>query len=102
MAIRACIALILILCPASGLGQSGGGMARTPSAHLERLLEDAMAEGREAFLVDAVTRLREDPLDINVASAEELSLVPCLDATLARKIVSHRSRSLFKSVNDLL
>ncbi len=102
MAGRICIVLIIILSTTTARGQSDGRPAHTLTSHIERLLEDAMADGREAFLVDAVTRLRENPLDINAASAEELSQIPGLDAMLARRIVNHRSRTVFASVNDLL
>lgn len=101
--VRKCVALVLTLFgPVASNAQSGGRPEKVTGSRMELLLEDAMSEGREAFLVDALERLRDSPLDINGASEEELSQIPGLDPSLARRIVDCRSRTAFASVNDLL
>jgi hypothetical protein len=96
------VLLALVVVAAVCLGQPARRSARTASIEAERLLEDAMAQGREAFLVDALSHLRENPIDLNTASVDALCLLPGVDAILARRIVDARAISHFSSLNDLL
>ena len=99
---KACVLLAIILSPILSYGQLTSRSSRIASSQIEQLLEDAMAEGREAFLIDALSHLRENPMDINMASVDELCQLPVLDVALARRIVDYRSRTSFATVNELL
>ena len=56
---------------------------------VESVLEDANdAEGIQEGLLETLTELQENPLEINSASAAELAQIPYLGAVLAQAIVS--------------
>ncbi|WP_412062058.1 ComEA family DNA-binding protein [Rubrivirga sp. IMCC45206] len=58
-------------------------------ARFEALLEDDLA-GDPTELLELLTSLDEQPLDVNTATAAELAQVPALGPTLAAAIVRHR------------
>lgn len=58
----------------------------------EALVEGG-AEGDPEVLLDALLDLRDNPLDVNTATAGELALLPALDATLASAIVRDRAEN---------
>jgi len=94
--------LMIVMCSGLCFGQSVGRSDRTSGSQIERLIEEAAAEGQETSLLDVLTRLRENPLDINTAASEELQQLPGLDLILAGRIAEHRSQGSFKSVMELL
>jgi hypothetical protein len=69
---------------------------------LESLLENDFEETHESELPNILQELRDQPIDLNVASVHELNLIPCIDPVLAYRIVLHRDRQHFRSVDDLL
>ncbi|HCA78249.1 MAG TPA: hypothetical protein DEP53_00800 [Bacteroidetes bacterium] len=99
---RSLAVLVILFGPVASLAQQSSRSERVPGSSMERLIEDAMTDGREAYLVDALTRLRDDPLDINSAPVEELGQIPGLDPVLIGRIAEYRSRTAFASLQDLL
>lgn len=70
-------------------------------ARFEALAEDG-ADGDPTALLELVESLRETPLDLNTATAEELAQVPALPPLLAAAVVRHRIASgPFALVDDL-
>jgi hypothetical protein len=67
-------------------------------ALLEPLTEEAVAADPSGLL-ELLEDLRERPLDVNAASAEELALVPALSPRLAEAIVQGR---FYVAITDLL
>lgn len=104
--------LLATLLPAAWLLAAGGiarpAAAQTPpdttaAPDLEWLLEEAGDDaGGAVDLVERLTALAEQPLDINTASAEELAQIPWLGPVLARRIVTYRdSAGAFPSIPAL-
>ena len=60
-----------------------------PDATFEALLEDD-ADGDPTELLELLVEARENPLDVNTATAAELEIVPALDALVAGGIVLYR------------
>src|SRR5690606_1579907 len=76
-------------------------VAPDEAAALEALAEDEQA-GDPTELLELLTELREHPLDVNRATAEELALVPGLGALLADAVVRYRAaRGGFASLPEL-
>ncbi|MDX1420088.1 MAG: helix-hairpin-helix domain-containing protein [Rubricoccaceae bacterium] len=68
---------------------------------LETLTEDDFS-GDPTELLELIIGLREDPLDVNTATATELALVPAFSPLLAQAIVNHReARGPFGSLPEL-
>ena len=68
---------------------------------LEALGEDDLA-GDPTTLLDLLASLREDPLDINTATAAELAVVPAFDPLVAGAIVRYReANGPFGSIPEL-
>jgi competence ComEA-like helix-hairpin-helix protein len=61
-------------------------------ARFEALVEDELA-GDPTALLELLTSLRTDPLDVNAATAEELAQIPAFTPTLAAAIVRYRERN---------
>jgi len=68
----------------------------------ERILEDGIQDIVDSQLADLLTRLEENPLDVNSASEYELQSIPALGPVLAYRIVTARLEAPFQSVEDLL
>lgn len=91
-------------CP--GVGRAQSPPARADSADLEdtleRLLDEQPGSQRSDLLVERLTQLAQSPLDINAASAADLSTLPMLSPLGARRIVQDRAANgPFSSVDDL-
>ncbi|MEM8600044.1 MAG: helix-hairpin-helix domain-containing protein [Bacteroidota bacterium] len=70
-------------------------------AVLESLVEDDVS-GDPTVLLEALEDLRDNPLDINTATAEEFALVPAISPLLAETIVRFREEfGLFDSIPEL-
>lgn len=69
---------------------------------LESILENATQDAEDSELIDLISRLEENPLDINTSSFDELVQIPGLDAILAQNILDYRALQPFESINDLL
>ncbi|MFO8100012.1 MAG: helix-hairpin-helix domain-containing protein [Salinibacter sp.] len=71
-------------------------------ASLERILDRRPSETSSAQLVEQLTDLVANPLDLNRASASALATVPGVSLPLAHRIVRYRSEEMpFISVDDL-
>ena len=58
---------------------------------VEEAVDDLDTEGGDpAQIVEQLTDLAADPLDVNTASASELALIPAFSPLLARRIVAYR------------
>ncbi|MBL7978859.1 MAG: helix-hairpin-helix domain-containing protein [Bacteroidetes Order II. Incertae sedis bacterium] len=70
---------------------------------VESVLEDANdAEGIQEGLLEILTELQENPLEINSASAADFAQIPYLGAVLAQAIVSYRDvNGPFSSIPEL-
>ena len=58
----------------------------------EALVEDELA-GDPTELLELLTALRENPLDVNAATAEELAQIPAFTPALAAAVVRYRERN---------
>jgi hypothetical protein len=67
----------------------------------ERIFEYSTQDAENPGIVEDAARLRENPLDINTASTEDLCSVPGITTTLAYRIIQRRTKSHFLSVEDL-
>ena len=69
----------------------------------EDLLEVDGEVSDQSELLDRITELREHPIDLNTASAEELQRIPWLTPVQAQKIVEYREKvGDYHSVSQLL
>lgn len=93
--------LMTIACAVSAMAQSNNRSSHIVSNQIEQLIEDAVVEGQEGTLVEALTQLLENPVNINTASFEALCQVPGLDPVLAGKIIEVRVRRKFQTVEEL-
>jgi hypothetical protein len=82
--------------------------AQTDSSYLttEEILEDILQEPVGEFddsdLYDQLEQLMLNPVNLNTATADELTRIPLLDISAARLIVNHRSKyGFFFSLNEL-
>ncbi len=75
----------------------------TVEQDVQNALEDLDVEnGDPTQLVERLTYLAENPLDINAATAEELAQIPAISLPLAQKIVQFRENfGLFGSIPEL-
>lgn len=62
-------------------------------ASFEALVEDGDLGGDPTELIELLAGLRDDPLDVNTATARELAQVPALGAEIASAVVRHRARN---------
>jgi hypothetical protein len=69
---------------------------------LEDLLEQTTQDAEESELLDLLSDLQENPLDVNVASEADFQQLPGVTPILAHNLVLFRSTRLFKNVDDLL
>jgi hypothetical protein len=98
-------ALLLAAAPATGQAPSDTLRADTLEAYdsIERVLDDRVsdAQGSEQT-AELLTRLANNPLDLNRADASDLSTIPALSPRLARRIVRYRTETgRFDSVGGL-
>ncbi|MCG8605150.1 helix-hairpin-helix domain-containing protein, partial [bacterium] len=69
----------------------------------ERLLEAQVESAEQSELIEIILELKQNPIDINVASQRELKRIPGLPVNLPAKIVDHRKKhGPFQSKEDLL
>lgn len=99
--------LLLVVPQGPALAQPVPDTLRTDSADvhdsIERVLDERISdEQRSDQTAEILTRLADNPLDVNRASTSELSTIPGLSSSLARRIVRHRSEQApFPSVTAL-
>ncbi|MGB2869394.1 MAG: helix-hairpin-helix domain-containing protein [Bacteroidota bacterium] len=65
-------------------------------------LEESTRDVGDSPLAEILTDLEENPLDLNLASKEELQQVPEITPVIARNITLRRLRARFKNVDELL
>ncbi len=53
-------------------------------------------------LLERIKRLEENPVNINIATKEELMLIPYIDNILAESIINYRKGKQFTDVSELL
>lgn len=70
------------------------------SLEVERLLENSQDE--RGVLADELDWLREHPVNLCTATAEDLQQIPGVTRLLARNIVTMRQQQQYKSASDLL
>lgn len=73
-----------------------------PERELEKTLEETTQDAEDSQLLDVLTAILENPLDLNSASAEELTQIPGLTPLIAFNIVAKREARRFTSVEQLL
>jgi len=91
------------------LGLSYGSHSQIPAAHyptLESLIEVLIEESEEgediSHWLEELQLLAENPIDINLASVDDLRRIPFLHEITATQILEHRERSgAFKSVFEV-
>ena len=77
-------------------------MQTSGETNLEKVLETVTEDVDDSQLMEMLSRLQENPLELNVASAEDLQQLPGVSALLAFRIVSSRKTKTFESIDDLL
>jgi hypothetical protein len=83
-------ALLVFAGPA--LAQDPGVAVDTSAAVPDEVFEAVVEDGGDPeILLDALLSLRESPLDVNAASAADLSAIPALGGSLAAEIVLYRA-----------
>lgn len=87
---RAAVALLALLLAGPALAQEvdADSSGAVPDEVFEAVVEDG---GDPEILLDALLGLRENPLDVNAASAADLSAIPALGGSLAAEIVLYRT-----------
>lgn len=100
----ACIrVLLLISVPATLLAQVPIDTTRVdPERELEKTLEEITQDAEDSQLLDLLTALLENPLDLNSATVEELAQIPGLTPIIAFNIIVQREQRRFTSVEQLL
>ncbi len=68
----------------------------------EKYLENYSETEDASSLTDMVELLRQNPMDINIATQKDLEQIPGLSPLLARNIVEYRRKEKFQTVRDLL
>ena len=100
-----CIALFLLTGPITHAQPASDSTVTDSvgvSGLLERLLDERSSDAPTEQLVERLTRLSTNPLDLNRASAASLSGLPGISRPLASRIVDHRTETgPFLSVDDL-
>ncbi|MEM1054026.1 MAG: helix-hairpin-helix domain-containing protein [Bacteroidota bacterium] len=96
------VALVALTGAASAQAPDTTALPDTEAAdELEALLEDE-ASGDPTVLLELLAELRETPLDVNAATADELAQIPALDPLLAAAIVRQRTEAgLFGSLPEI-
>lgn len=86
----AAVALLALLLAGPALAQEvdADSSEAVPDEVFEAVVEDG---GDPEILLDALLGLRENPLDVNAASAADLSAIPALGGSLAAEIVLYRT-----------
>lgn len=87
---RAAVALLALLLAGPALAQEvdADSSEAVPDEVFEAVVEDG---GDPEVLLDALLSLRENPIDVNAASAADLSAIPALGGSLAAEIVLYRT-----------
>ena len=69
----------------------------------ETYLEAAADASEQSELADAIQELRENPIDINTATRQQLDVLPWLSPKLRDEIIRHRKQNgLFRKKHDVL
>jgi hypothetical protein len=69
---------------------------------MELLLEEITQDEEDSQLIDQLTRLAEQSLDLNTAGLEELQQIPDMTPMMAAAIVEFRATRQFNSVDEVL
>ena len=99
------LALVCVCFTTEAIGQAipKRDTARTrQEADLENLLEQVTQDAEDSQLLDLLTRLEENPLDVNEASAEDLHQVPGITPIIAFNIIALRARHAIRDLDNLL
>jgi hypothetical protein len=73
-----------------------------PEIGLEQVLEEVTLDAEDSQLIDLLTYLSENPLNLNSATVDELLQIPGLTPMTAQNIVAAREERRFTSTRDLL
>jgi len=102
---RLCIVLLILAFIVSCLSAQEQEVVRDTVSivepDLESILENATQDAEDSELIDLLTRLEENPLDLNTATNEELQQIPGLDPITILNILERRERDPFRSIDDL-
>ena len=88
----AVLGLLLALPASAQVPADSSDTEADTEARFEALVEDDLA-GDPTELLELLASLREDPLDVNTATAEELAQVPALGPLLAAAVVRQRAEA---------
>ena len=79
------------------------GQLVAQDAIAEKLLEDQEESSEQSELYEILLNLRENPIDLNTATYEELEIIPGLSPALREAILQYRKKhSGFKNIEQLL
>lgn len=73
-----------------------------PERELEKTLEETTQDAEDSQLLDLLTALLENPLDLHSATSEELTQIPGLTPIIAFNIIAKREERRFTSLEQLL
>jgi hypothetical protein len=96
-----CVVVLASIHPAAGQTKPDTSRPEGES-ELERLLEELTQDTEDSELVELLTDLLNNPLDLNSATAEELRQLPGITSILAFRIIQYRSEKGFADVSNLL
>ncbi len=69
---------------------------------MENLFENSLEETEDSKLLDNVEYLKDNPIDLNTATLEDLEDIPFMTSIIAKKILKYREANRFKSKRELL
>lgn len=70
---------------------------------IEELIESQSEDAEDSKLLDRLSHLKENPIDLNSASATSLEKIPYINSVIAENIIQYRTANFsFKSISDLL
>ncbi|MCX7878972.1 MAG: helix-hairpin-helix domain-containing protein, partial [Ignavibacteria bacterium] len=94
--------IIFFLITPELLSQTGGDTIESPEIETESLLESGTEDVEDSELLDRIIWLKDNPIELNTATAEDLLQIPYLDALMTRNILQYRRRiESFSSVSQL-
>ncbi|MFQ5675116.1 MAG: ComEA family DNA-binding protein, partial [bacterium] len=69
----------------------------------ERLLEERTDGSEQSELMEIIMNLKENPINLNTASLQDLEILPDLTAVQRKAIIAHRKKlGHYKSISELL
>ncbi len=96
------IVFILFVFSLNVYSQKGDTVDVNEEKDYETIIENQTEDIEDSELIDRLDRLRDNPININSAEANELQLIPYIDGVVAKNILIYRKKNKkFKSISEL-